>query len=169
MQLCCVEIRHPGVSWSDHFRILVFRVANKHSKALGKNRLKGSLLNHTRPNPAATIPSLFYLLLVEYPRYFWHPLLAPLAPKFPLWRQIARVIQCPCHDISKVLHRRCTDFQDTASACGAKFSVESCATPVICFVYGRFFGLGSIGEGGHRDFCCQSECCSEEFLARYQH
>lgn len=140
-------------------------------QALGKNLLKVRCIsticisNHTRPIPAATIPSLFYLLLVKYPRHFWHPLLAPLAPEFPFWRQIAWVIQCPCHDISKIIHRRCTDFQDTASACGAELSVQSCATPVICFVYGRLFRLGSIGEGGDWDFCCQSECCSEKFLA----
>ena len=110
--------------------------------------------------------SIFYFLLVKYTRNFWHPFLAPLAPELPFWRHITWVVQRPCHDVSKVLHGRRTDFQNTASTRWAELSVQKCATSIICFVYSRLFGLGSIGEGRDGDFCRQSECCSEEFLAR---
>lgn len=145
-------------------------------KAVGKNgkvhsvSLIGVLFNdHAGSTLAAGATSFFYLLLVKYTRHFWHPLLAPLAPEFPFRRQVARVIQRPRHDISKVLHRRCTDFQNPASACRAELAVQSCATPVICFVNGRLFGLGSIAEGRNWNLCCQSKRCSEEFLARGKH
>ena len=117
----------------------------------------------------ATTPSLFYLLLVKYTWHFWHPLLAPLAPKLPFGWQITGVIQRPRHDISKVFHRRRTNFQDSAPTCGAELPMQSGTTPIICFVYGRFFGLGSITEGGDRDFRRQSECRAEEFLASHQY
>ena len=120
-------------------------------------------MKQTRPRRRSA-HSLFNFLLVEYTRNFWHPLLAPLAPELPFRRQIARVVQCPCHDVSKVLHGRCTYFQNTASASWTELSVQKCTTPVICFVYCGLFGLRGIGEGGDWDFGCQSECRSEEFL-----
>ena len=77
------------------------------------------------------------------------------------------MVQCPRHNIPKVLHRRCTHLQDTAAARRTEFSVQRCAAPIICFVDGGLLGFGSIRERGDWDFGCQSERRSEEFLVGF--
>ena len=86
----------------------------------------------------------FNLLLVEYVWHLWHPLLPPLAPELPFRRQIARMVQCPRHNIPEVLHRRCTHFQYTASTRRTEFPVKCCAATIVCFVDRGLLGFGSI-------------------------
>ena len=77
------------------------------------------------------------------------------------------MVQCPRHNIPKVLHRRCSHFQNPASARRTELSVKCRAAPIVCFVDRGLLGFGSIGEGGNWDFGCQTERRSEEFLVGF--
>ena len=113
----------------------------------------------------APLPSFLDLLLMKYSRYLGHPFFPSAAEELSLRWQIAWTVQCSCHDISKILHRRLTNLQNPAAACRTELSMQHGTATIVGFMYSGLLRVGSVRERRHWNFCCEAESCAEEFLS----
>ena len=106
---------------------------------------------------------------MKYSRYLGHPFLPSAAEEFSFRWQIAWTIQCSCHDISKILHRRLTNLQNPTAACRTELSMQHGTATIVGFMYSGLLRVRSVRERRHWNFCREAESCPEEFLSCVNH